>query len=186
VKRFSKIELGEVRTATWLKSLAATCRTTLFRSPTMANVPSFLGYLSRRHAQADALFSWSSPVFPAFVRYYAANSGPSDFRSTPALVDAFDKLKDGIANAATLAPLDYPLPIIVRPDASKVGLEGGVWNRLPDGTLRLVLMFSARKVPYLVPHSNVDPTFLRSASHGLLSVHAYRETLRHLRAILFH
>ena len=88
--------------------------------------------------------------FQPFVRYYAilaaplnaAISGSSDLRTTPALVDAFDKLKDGIANAATLAPLDYSLPIIVRPDASMVGVGGGVWNRLPDGTLRLVLMVS--------------------------------------------
>ena len=115
------------------KSLAATFRTTLFRSPTIASVP-FLGYLPFANLRKQMRsFLGQALFFQPFVRYYAilaaplnaAISGSTDFRSTPALVDAFDKLKDGIANAATLAPLDYCLPIIVRPDASMEGVGGG-------------------------------------------------------------
>ena len=55
-----------------------------------------------------------------------------------------------------------------------------------EAWLRTEIDAFAWSVPYLVPHSNVGPTFLRYASHDLPSVRAYRETLRHLCAILFH
>ena len=61
--------------------------------------------------------------------------GFSNFRSTPAVVDAFDKLKGDIATLLLSVPLNYSSSIINRHFASIMGVGGGNWKRLPDGTV---------------------------------------------------
>ena len=88
--------------------------------------------------------------FQPYVPYYSVLAAPlnttvsskTPYKPTPEVKVAFDKLKHALAHTTSLAPLDYSLPILVRCDASIVGIGGGIWNRLADGSLRLCVLIS--------------------------------------------
>jgi len=88
--------------------------------------------------------------FQPYVPYYGVLAAPLNntvssktaYKPTLEVKNAFHKLRHALAHTATLAPLDYSLPILVRCDASTVGVGGGIWNRLADGSLRLCVLVS--------------------------------------------
>ena len=68
-------------------------------------------------------------------------SSKKPFRWTDEEQTAFEQIKNAIANAPMLHHLDYESPIVVRTDASNVGV-GGVLLNLVDGVERIVAYVS--------------------------------------------